>query len=534
MKRIMGFWLGWTVTVGLCAGQSADLWELGKANRDTLAVSTLFTAQDVRGHLSTDEEIDKAIAWCKATGVTRVFIEEYRDKYWAQRPAIEKARDRFRAAGIAADGCVTTTQIGKSSGGWGGISCFTDKATQDEVQKIFEFSASMFDLIMIDDFWFTDCKCDECAKAKGNLSWGQYRCELMDRVSRERILEPARKVNPKVKIIIKYPQWYEDFHNRGYDVVTETRDFDWIWVGTETRDYKDKQWGGKVQYEAYYIMRWLGEIGGPKCGGGWFDWLGTTEKTYLEQANQTILAGSREMLLFCYGGLQSSTGPANVVNLRKEMPGLFELARLIKGKPIRGVAAPKPAGSDSGKEAYVFDFVGMMGIPLVPTATIDPKAAATIYPVHVLKDAQFGEKLKAMLTAGKPVLITDGLAEKVGAVEAGGNKPVILKIKGEPKSLLEITREQLAAIRGPLLKPFGLSFDAPNKVALYLFGEDLIAVENFNDESVSTTLQFEKAVKIQKRLVIPAGGEGKLTEGEKQFQLDISPRTLVMIQLDKM
>ncbi|NLH15687.1 MAG: hypothetical protein GX455_03815, partial [Phycisphaerae bacterium] len=311
MKRTIGFVFGWMI-VGFCGGQGTDLWELGKANRDTLAVSTLFSAQDVQRHLSSDEGIDKAIAWCKATGVTRVFIEEYRDKYWAERAAIEKARDRFRSVGIDTGGCVTTTQIGKSSGGWQGISCFTDKATQDEVQRIFEFSASMFDLIMIDDFWFTDCKCEECAKAKGNKSWGQYRCELMDQVSRDRILEPARKVNPKVKIIIKYPQWYEEFHNRGYDVIAETRDFDWIWVGTETRDYNDKQWGGDIQYKAYYIMRWLGEIGGPKCGGGWFDWLGTTEKTYLEQANQTILAGSKEMLLFCYGGLQSSTGPADV------------------------------------------------------------------------------------------------------------------------------------------------------------------------------------------------------------------------------
>ena len=215
MFRYAGWILGiWTLG-GWAAGQAGDLWELGKTNRDTLKISTLFSAQDVQRHLSSDEGIDKAIVWCRATGITRVFIEEYRDKYWAERPAIEKARDRFRAAGMEVGGCVTPTLIGKSSGGWTGISCYTNKATQDEVQKIFEFSASMFDLIMIDDFWFTDCKCDECSKAKGDKSWGQYRCELMDRVSRERILEPARKINPKVKIIIKYPQWYDNFHVQG-------------------------------------------------------------------------------------------------------------------------------------------------------------------------------------------------------------------------------------------------------------------------------------------------------------------------------
>ena len=65
-------------------------------------------------------------------------------------------------------------------------------------------------------------------------SWEDYRCELMVQLSRERILAAARRVNPKVKIIIKYPQWYDRFHERGYEVVRETADFDRIWVGTET------------------------------------------------------------------------------------------------------------------------------------------------------------------------------------------------------------------------------------------------------------------------------------------------------------
>jgi uncharacterized protein (DUF427 family) len=48
----------------------------------------------------------------------------------------------------------------------------------------------------------------------------------------------------------------------GYEVIRETADFDHIWVGTETRDYQNKQWGGTPQYEGYFIMRWLGGIGG--------------------------------------------------------------------------------------------------------------------------------------------------------------------------------------------------------------------------------------------------------------------------------
>jgi hypothetical protein len=89
--------------------RAQSLWELANQNKDALRISTLFPAQDVRDRLSTDKGIDDAIDWCKKTGVTHAFIESFRDGYTAQRPALEHARDRFRAAGFDVSGCVTTT-----------------------------------------------------------------------------------------------------------------------------------------------------------------------------------------------------------------------------------------------------------------------------------------------------------------------------------------------------------------------------------------------------------------------------------------
>ena len=180
---------------------------------------------------------------------------------------------------------MTTTGVGKHSTGWGPISCYTDPATQEKLQRIFEYAAGLFDEVMIDDFWFTDCQCPQCDAARraktvkigtqaypvAGDTWEDYRCELMVRLSQERLPAAAKRVNPKARLIIKYPQWYDQFHERGYEVLRETADFDRIWVGTETRDYRDPRWGGTPQYEAYFIMRWLGGIGGPKCGGGWYD-----------------------------------------------------------------------------------------------------------------------------------------------------------------------------------------------------------------------------------------------------------------------
>src|SRR5262249_57277515 len=42
--------------------------------------------------------------------------------------------------------------------------------------------------------------------------------------------------NPRVKVIIKYPNWYEHFQGLGYDLDVEAKQFDAIYTGTESRD----------------------------------------------------------------------------------------------------------------------------------------------------------------------------------------------------------------------------------------------------------------------------------------------------------
>jgi hypothetical protein len=509
---------------------SQPLWELARQNTELLKIATLFTAQNVREHLSSNEGINDAIDWCKKTGVTHVFIETFRNGYTAERDVLENAKSKFSSKGFEVSGCVTTTRIAKISTGWNVISCYTNKDTQNQLQKIFEYTASLFDEIMIDDFLFTDCQCDECEKARGDKSWAEYRCDLMTEMGRDRILGPAKAVNPNVKIIIKYPQWYDNFHNRGYEVLRQTADYDRIWVGTETRDYDDKRWGGKVQYEAYYIMRWLGEIGGPKTGGGWFDPFGTTEDTYVEQARQTVLADAKEMLLFCYGALLKDTGPANVEKLRAEIPDLFKLAKLVRNKPIKGIHAPKPPNSYADGEQYVFDFVGMLGLPLVPTAKIDANAKAAFFSVHALKDPKFSDKLKEMLDASKPVLITDGLAKQLRDIRLNDDNLTVLKVNGSPKNLLALTQQQLKPIRDKLLKPFGIRFDAPNKVGLYLIGESCLIIENFNDETISATLEFSKPVNATKVLVLPSEEHLDFSCKNRRLKFnEVTPRTLVAV-----
>lgn len=486
------------------AAPAGTLWDLAGKQGKVHRYSTLFTAQDVRDRLSSEEGLRQAIAWCKETGVTKVYVESFRDGYQADREALENALEKLRAAGLIVSGCITPTKVGKSSTGWKNtISCYTDQPTQEKLQSIFEFEAVLFDEIMIDDFWFTDCACPECDAARKSKivkvgsreypvsgdTWEDYRCELMVRLSRDRLLAPAKRVNSKVKLIIKYPQWYDRFHERGYEVIRETADFDRTWVGTETRDYNDPRWGGTVQYEAYFIMRWLGGIGGAKCGGGWFDPYGTTERTYVEQARQTVLGGARESMLFCYGSLLRDTGTRNVIALRAEIPELLSVAKKIHHREVAGIAAYKPANSHPGNEARVFDFIGMLGLPLAPCHEFPAKAPAAFFSTHALKDPDLAPKLREYIRSGKPAILTRPLALTLTNYPGLDAPNVqILDTKQDPKTLLELSQTELDALRAPVLKAFKTSLRAPNRVALYLFKDKSWVIENFNDEAVAVEL----------------------------------------------
>jgi len=497
------------------SAQTPDLWSLAKSEQSHHRFSTLFTAQDVRNSLATEAGRKQAMNWCRLTGVTHVYIEAYRDGYQAERATLEQAAKEFRAGGFLVSGCITTTKIGKPSSGWKeSISCYTDLPTQARLQEIFEFAAGLFDEIMIDDFWFTDCACPQCDQARlakkvtvgervypvAGDTWEDYRCELMVRLSQDRVLGASKKVNPRVRIIIKYPQWYDNFHVRGYEVLRETKDFDKIWVGTETRDYGNSRWGGTAQYEGYFLMRWLGGVGGSKCGGGWYDWLGTTEHTYLEQARQTILAGAKESFLFCYGGLQHDTGPKDVEALRANVPELLQVARQVASRQVVGVAAYKPANSHPENEQRVFDFIGMLGLPLVPCHEFPDRAPAAFFSIHAMKDPDLISKLERYIRSGKPTLITDGLAAKLkDRMKLDLPNVRIIDIRGEPKRLLALGPDELNRLRQPFLKPFKTTFEAPNKSALYLFKDKSWVIENFDDRPAEVVLLGE-------HLTVPARG----------------------------
>jgi len=480
-----------------------------------VAWSTLFTAQDVRDHLASEQGRQEALAFCRKMGVTKVYLETFRSGYQADEATLKAARDFFRQAGLEVSGCVTTVGVHKPTAGQFVWACFTNRQTQERLEAIFRFTAALFDEIMIDDFFCTDCQCSECAAARGSLSWDQYHEKLMLQVSRDRVLGPAHAVNPRAKVIIKFPQWYDHFQDRGYVPDKEAAIFDRIWVGTELRDPASNEWGHKQQYEAYFIYRWLTDVGGAKTGGGWFDPYGTTPTLYLDQPLTTILGGAPEVFLFHYGELNSAEFRAQAEALASRRAQYEKLATFVSD--WSGVATYKPVSSDPGEEDYILDEIGMLGIPEAPTAHFPEGVRAAIFTTQALGDGELVPKLLRLLAAGGTAFISQPLAHRLNGdprlavpapldldkdqylktLEAGGGKLVVFSdalphtthvdSQNRVEQLTPELRSALEELRRKVSEFTVTSPDAPPRVAIYPLG-GRVAVVNYTELPVDCHL----------------------------------------------
>jgi len=476
---------------------------------------TLFTAQDVRDRLATPAGREQALGFCRRMGISKVYIEVFRDGYQADAATLTTARDFFRHAGLQVSGCVTTTGLGKPSSGWKVAACYTNRRNQQRLAEIFRYAAGLFNEIMIDDFFFTDCTCSECAAAKGPMSWKQYRDNLMVEMSRKNVLGAARAVNPKARIILKFSQWYDNFQNRGYVVDKESALYDRIWVGTELRDPSSSQWGHTQQYRGFFLYRWLADVAGAKEGGGWFDPYGTDPAFYLDQAYVTVLAGAPEVFLFHYGELDSDKYRAQADALADLRPQLDSLAKLVGDWD--GIPAYKPPNSDPGDESYIFDQIGMLGIPLLPTAHFPAKDRAALFTAHALADTDFVAELDKFLQGGGTAFVSESLAHRLNADprlapdnKVALGKDQLLKRVSEGSGCIIVfsdqlprlayvttedqtaqldpkTRSALRKLRAAVAEFVPTSLDAPPRVAVFPM-RSRVAVANFTELPVTCHL----------------------------------------------
>ena len=395
----------------------ADLAEVARARIDDLRWSTYITAGSVRQLAQAEDARTQALALLNSLGVTKVYVEVYRGGTVITRNELVQVRDFFIQHGFPVVGGIATVP-----GGDFGVAAdrglawfnFQSEKTQRDLEAVVRTAASVFDTFIVDDFLCSGDKSPESDAARRGRSWSAYRRDLLTALSQRLFIAPAKEVNPAITMIVKYPQWYDLFHRFGYDPERESQLYDQVWVGTETRGARTQRYGFVQPYEGFVNYRWLASIAGAKTGGAWFDHGDCDGQDFIEQAWQTVLAGAPEIVLFNYANL--AAGHPGHAFLRQDFERLADLARAIRSHPVRGAGAYKPPNSDAGGDLYLMDYLGMLGIPLVPSATFPHEANAILIPTQAAADAEIQEKVKAALHEGKSVVLTTGFLAALGEV----------------------------------------------------------------------------------------------------------------------
>lgn len=230
----------------------------------------------------------------KQIKIGKVNFEVHRDLELADKKAIENVHKYFKSKGIkvSAGLALVMSELDNFQ-----TFCYSNPEHKAKILDIISFAASNFDEIILDDFFFTNCKCDLCIEKKGSQSWANYRLGLLENFSKE-IVSTAKKVNPKVNMIIKYPNWYDHFQFTGYNLEKEPAIFDMIYTGSETRDdqYTHQH---LPTYQSYSIMRYMENVKPGKNGGGWVDpYARRTIDRYAEQLAFTLYSKPKEIMLF--------------------------------------------------------------------------------------------------------------------------------------------------------------------------------------------------------------------------------------------
>jgi hypothetical protein len=396
-------------------------------------IALYFNTRCIAG-IDTLERFEKDFAFFeKHLKVSKVYLETHRDDMDVTRDKLLLLKKFFEDRGIKVSGAITTTfmktiknkQLIDETGifGCGGTIlgesaravrpekgskrawatiCYTDEAQRRRLKEISEFTASIFDEIILDDFYFTNCTCPSCIEAKGGKSWEQFRLELMTEVSENIVIKPAKAVNPGVNYIIKYPNWYESYQYTGYNTETQPLLFDEVYTGTETRD-TDHGPQHLPRYGSYSIVRWFENVKPGKCGGGWIDqWHSIQNLAYwLEQAFLTYFAKGRELTLFCYSWLVDTV---YIPPLGHELEHLDAVIGLT-GKPV-GIPVYEPHHAHG--ENHLYDYLGMAGLAFEPQPSF-PEADSLIFlTANSARDDEVLGKMKAHLLRGGDVCITSG------------------------------------------------------------------------------------------------------------------------------
>ncbi len=376
---------------------------------------TYFVAGGVRN--ASREQLEADLAFFERhMRLDKVYLEPYRD-FFVEEDKFLLCREILEKHGIEVAGGITTTfpekEDKKRRQRMFDTFCYNDPDMCERLKTVSTFLGRHFDEFIIDDFYFTNCTCEDCRAGRDAFnrehgildgSWQRYRLDLMQRVSKAYMIAPAKAVNPKCAITIKYPNWAESYQETGYNPGEQRTVFDMIYTGTETRDpvTTDQH---LPRYLSYSLMTYFENMWPGHNGGGWFDPfdMHITEH-YLEQAYLTAFAKGRELMMFCFQAL------ANTMNV----PALgFQLDRLDAALDHCGnpVGLPCYLPDNCQGEDNIQDFLGMVGLPIMCTPYFPAEAPALLLTRSSACDPDVVDKLEAYVANGGRALVTHGFVQ---------------------------------------------------------------------------------------------------------------------------
>ena len=376
----------------------------------------------------------------KQLDVDKIYLETHRDLLIVDDATLNQAKEYFHKKGIETAGGITYT-IDESNSFE--TFCYSNPEHRKTVQEIAEHTAKHFDEFILDDFFFTSCKSDIEIKAKGDMSWTEYRLKVMTEAGRNLVLKPAKKVNPNVKVIIKYPNWYDHFQGLGFNLEEGPQLFDGVWTGTETRDPGSNQ--HLQNYLSYNIIRYFHNLRPGYNGGGWVDSGGIHMgmDRYAEQLHLTMLSKTPEIILFAYNQLldvklspnfrtpwqgmgtsfnyEEMTVPFTTKNGEKVQPTtmariadvvLKQTDKLTQqlGNPI-GIKSYKPFHAEG--DDFLQNYLGMIGLPMDMYSHFPKGQKILLLTAQAAKDGNIMNMIKEQLRSGREVVITSSLLKAI-------------------------------------------------------------------------------------------------------------------------
>ena len=413
---------------------------LAEGNYKSFTVSTYIIQGTVQSLM--DGRMDPAETWSNLTRnlkVDKVYIEVMRNHTLVDEAGLEKLKKFFQDQGVQVCGGLAYSI--SEANGYQGFD-YADPENREFAKKAVEMAARHFDEILLDDYFFFDRKTDYDIKAKGNKSWTQYRLDTMREVAQDLIVNAAKAVNPKCKVIIKMANWYDQYAGMGNDTEKVPLIADGMFSGTESR-----LWVGQEQhlqpYLSYDIMRFVDNLKPDVEKGGWVDQGGANPiDRYSEQLEDTVFARCPEMCCFNYSGMlggirfgannrswADQPTSLNLADVAKTIPdgdnptfadiAGYTLGQVDKvlaqvGKPV-GIKCYTPYHATG--EEFLHDYLGMIGLPMDIFPQFPTNADMVLLTEQAKSDPDIIQKIKNQLEAGKSVCVTSGF---LGAMKGKG------------------------------------------------------------------------------------------------------------------